>query len=81
MKTSTIQIQKQSESRLDKKLDKITSLLEMLVQIQVEEEYPPESKMKRSFIRRAEKLLAELKSGKLKMVTYKNFADFDRSMG
>ncbi len=69
----------QQERRIEEKLDKITSLLETLVQIQ--EDYPPESKMKKTFLKRAEKLLAELRDGRLKMHTYKNFADFDKSIG
>ena len=78
MKPDGKQMQQQ-EKRIEEKLDKITSLLETLVQIQ--EDYPPESKMKKTFLKRAEKLLTELKGGRLKMHTYKNFADFDKSIG
>lgn len=79
MKTAATQVQRQNV-RIEEKLDKIAELLQTLIQIQ-EEEYPPESKMRRDFIRRAERLLAQLKAGKLKMTTYRDFADFDRSVG
>ncbi len=80
MKAETAQVQKHKDRRIEEKLDKIADLLETLVSLQEEESYPPESKIRRSFLKRAARLSAELRDGRLKMRTYKNFADFDRSI-
>ena len=79
--TREVQLERGRSAEITAKLDKIADLLELLVQMQGEDYYPLESEMKKSFIRRAEKLLGQLKAGKLKMHTYGSFADFDSSTG
>lgn len=76
-----IQLQKRKSIGIDEKLDKIANLLELLVKMQEEESYPPESKMKKSFIRECQKILKEMKSGKTKMHTYKSMAEFTKTLG
>lgn len=76
-----LQLQKKREAKMEEKLDKIASLLEVLVKMQEEEIYPPESKMKRSFIRECQRILKEIKLGSAKTHTYKNMAEFSKAVG
>ncbi|MCL5239402.1 MAG: hypothetical protein M1286_02940 [Candidatus Marsarchaeota archaeon] len=75
----------QSQVQIARKLDKIerelAKVLKMMEGSGLKDRYPPESGFRKSFIKRAEKSLRMLKEGKLKMHTYKSFADFDRSLG
>ena len=68
----------QQERRIEENPGKITSLLEKR---QMQGDYPPESKMKKAFLKRAERLLAELGEGRPRMHTHNNFADSDKPMG
>ncbi len=74
-----VQMQKQSE--LESAIGHLEKAIHALMIVESGEVYPPESKFKKSFIKRSEKLLKQLKEGKLKMHNYKSFADFDRSIG
>ncbi len=76
-----VQIQKREINSIESKLSKIADLLEMLVQIQTEEAYPDESKMKKSFIKKCEAIISEIKSGKMKTHTYRNMAEFTKTLG
>ena len=84
MKATQLQkqrIQRQKQSELEVALEHLEKAVKALMILENEEIYPPESKFKKSFIRRSEKLLKQLKEGKLKMHNYKSFADFDKSIG
>jgi hypothetical protein len=77
----TEQLQKQREISIDAKLNKIASLLEVLIKMQEEESYPLESKMKTSFIKECQKILKEMKIQKAKIHTYKSMAEFTKTLG
>ena len=74
------QLQKQKQTELEVAIDHLEKAITALMLVEKEEIYPPENKFNKSFIKRSEKLLKQLKEGKLKMHTYKSFADFDRSI-
>ncbi len=75
------QLQKQKESSINAKLDKIADLLEVLVKMKGEEFYPSESKMRKSFIKECQKILKELKSSKSRTSSYKSMAEFTKTLG
>ncbi len=75
------QTQVQETAELGVAIDYLEKAIKALMLVESREIYPPESKFKKSFIKRSEKLLKQLKEGKLKMHTYKSFADFDKSIG
>ncbi len=76
-----IQVQKYRENTIEAKLDKIANLLELLVKMQSEESsYPPESKIKESFLKECREILKEIKGGKIKTHTYKSMAEFTKTL-
>jgi|GEM_PF-3332875 hypothetical protein len=75
-----IQLQKQKIMDIDSKLGKIADLLEVLVKMQEEESYPPESKMKKSFIAECQKILKGIRSGKIKTHAYDSMAEFTKTI-
>ncbi len=77
-----IQIQKNKETVIEAKLDKIANLLELLVEIQSEEfYYPPESRIKKHFLRECREILKGIKNGRIKTHTYSSMAEFTKTLG
>ena len=67
MKAAQLQMQNNKESEIEVKLDKIANLLELLVEMQGKEVfYPPESKIKKSFLKECTEILKGIKNGKIK---------------
>jgi hypothetical protein len=62
-------------------IDHLEKAIKALLSVENHKTYPSDTKLKKSFIKREEKLLKQLKEGKLKMHTYKSFSDFDKSIG
>ena len=79
MRTAQLQTQKQTE--LETAINYLEKAITALMLVEKEGIYPPESRFNKKFIKRSEKLLKQLKKGKLKMHTYRSFADFDRLVG
>jgi hypothetical protein len=75
------QLQKQREISMGDKLDRIADLLEALIKMQEPEVYPPESRMRKDFIRECQRILKEIKSGKVRTRTYKNMSEFTKTLG
>ena len=81
MKASQIQMQKNKEDEIEVKLDKIANLLELLIEMQGKETYyPPESKIKKSFLKECREILKGIKSGKIKTRTYGSMAEFTKTL-
>jgi hypothetical protein len=68
--------------RMEQALDEIREvnkeLLKRMEDLEFESYYPPENKIKKSYIKKMEKIDSELKSGKYH--TYKNIQELDRAI-
>jgi len=67
------------EQELNELRDLNKELLKRLEELEFESYYPPESKIKKSYIKKIAKIDEELKRGKYH--TYKTFEDFEKAMG
>jgi hypothetical protein len=81
MKATQIQLQLKNKKSIDSKLDEIIMRLDALANKVNEEIYPDESRFKKSYIKKQKELDKKIKSGKMKMHVYKNFAELDRAVG
>jgi len=75
------QVQQLKNKSLEEKLDEILKRLETLTNIVEDEIYPDESMLKVSYLKKEAKSDRAIKSGKTKVRTFRNFADFDRAIG
>ncbi len=74
------QMQERREQSIDSKLDRIMKRLDELMGM-VEEIYPDEAKMKKSYLKKEAKRDKAITSGKSKLHAYRSFAELDKAIG
>ena len=81
MASAQTQTQLKGKNDINAKLDEILKRLDVLMNKVDEEIYPEESRFKKSYIKKQKALDKKIASGKIKTHTYKNWAEFDRTVG